>query len=107
MSLDVTLTAIRPTVVFEGNITHNVAEMAKAAGLYIPLWRPEEQGLVKAAELIGPLKVGLERLEADPGKYRLLNSHNGWGSYEGLVEFVQEYLAACEENPDAAINVSR
>ena len=38
---------------------------------------------------------------------RAFDAANGWGSYEHLIEFVSNYLAACEENPEAEIEVSR
>lgn len=49
MSLDVYLTATRPTEVCALNITHNLGRMAKEAGIYQHLWRPEEIGVTKAA----------------------------------------------------------
>ena len=52
MSLDVTLTAVRPTEVYSANITHNLGLMAEEAGIYQPLWRPEELGIKTAAGLI-------------------------------------------------------
>jgi hypothetical protein len=52
MSLDVWLTATRPCEVYSDNITHNLGEMADAAGIYKALWRPEEIGITKAAELV-------------------------------------------------------
>lgn len=30
-----------------------------------------------------------------------------WGHYEGLVSFVERYLNACIENPEAIVKVSR
>ena len=107
MSLDVRLEAVRPTVVFDSNITHNLGKMAAKAGLYQLLWRPEELNITHAAQLIEPLRVGLALLERDPAYYRQFNPTNGWGTYEKLVEFTREYLAACIENPDAEIHVSR
>ena len=107
MSLDVTLTAIRPTSVFSRNITHNLNKMAEAAGIYKHLWRPEEIGIIKAAELIEPLRVGLALLVNNPIRFKQFNASNGWGTYENLVSFVTEYIAACEENPDAEVTVSR
>lgn len=89
------------------NITHNLGAMADAAGLYMYLWRPEEIHLTKTSELIEPLKDGLEILKANRQAYMKLNPKNGWGSYETLVEFVEEYLAACKLYPDALIEVSR
>lgn len=107
MSLDVYLTAVRPTTVYDRNITHNLNRMARAAGVYEHLWRPEEIGVTKAEQLIEPLRAGLAKLLGEPDHFRTFNPPNGWGSYEGLVEFVQEYLSACEENPDAEVSVSR
>lgn len=107
MSLDVYLTAVRPCGVYDANITHNLTQMADAAGLYEFLWRPEEVGITHATDLIVPLEQGLARLLREPEKYRAFNPKNGWGSYEGLVEFVRRYLEACRENPDAEVRVCR
>ena len=93
--------------VYSANITHNLGRMADAAGIYAPLWRPEEVGITKAAQLIEPLRAGLEKLRNSPAHYRTFNSPNGWGLYEHFVPFVAAYLAACEENPDADVSVSR
>ena len=97
----------RKRTVYSANITHNLNKMADAAGIYMHLWRPEEIGITKAAQLIIPLREGVNRLNADPVKFRQYNSPNGWGMYEHFVPFVEQYLAACEENPDAEVSVSR
>ncbi len=93
--------------VYSRNITHNLTDMADAAGVYKHLWRPDEIGITRAVELIDPLTEGLEKLRADPGKFRSLNPPNGWGDYDGLVAFVADYLAACRKFPHAAVRVSR
>ena len=107
MSLDVYLEVIKPTAIYSANITHNLNKMADAAGIYKELWRPEEIGITKAHQLIAPLTDGLARLRAEPDKYRAFNPPNGWGSYEGLVRFVEDYLNACGMEPDADVRVSR
>jgi hypothetical protein len=107
MSLDVYLDELQPVAVFDGNITHNLNKMADAAGIYKHLWRPDEIGVTKAHELIGPLREGLSRLTADPGFFGALEPENGYGSYSGLVEFVASYLEACEAHPHADVRVSR
>lgn len=107
MSLDVYLTAVRPTEVYSRNITHNLNKMAAEAGIYEALWRPEEIGINRADQLIEPLTVGLAKLKADPEFFQKFNSPNGWGMYEHFVPFVEDYLQACKENPDAEVNVSR
>lgn len=103
MSLDVYLTQD----VYSANITHNLNNMAEEAGIYEALWRPDEAGYYRAGELIEPLSEGLIKLLADPDHYRAFNPPNGWGSYEGLVKFVTEYIEACKQNRDAKIQVSR
>lgn len=107
MSLDVQLSVPKPTSVYENNMTHNLNKMADAAGIYEALWRPGEIGITKASQLIEPLTAGLERLRADPEKFKAYNPSNGWGTYEGLVDFVTSYLAACKEYPDADVTASR
>lgn len=107
MSLDVRLTEIMPTEVYWANITHNLGKMAEQAGIYFALWRPEEIGITKASELIVPLETGLALLKSDPERFEKFNAANGWGLYEHFVPFVENYLNACREHPDADISVSR
>ncbi len=107
MSLDVYLEKVQPTSVYSSNITHNLGSMAAAAGIYKHLWRPEELGIKTAQELIKPLEKGLKKLKANPEKFEKYNAENGWGLYKHFVPFVEEYLAACKEYPDAEVSVSR
>jgi hypothetical protein len=93
--------------VYSANITHNLTRMADEVGIYYALWRPEERGWQHAHSLIKPLEAGLKELKANPNTYKLLNPENGWGDYDGLVEFVENYLAACKQYPNAKIEVSR
>jgi hypothetical protein len=92
---------------FSANITHNLGNMAGEAGIYQHLWRPEEIGITKAGELIEPLTKGLALMRLNPKHFEKLNPSNGWGRYEDFVPWIQEYLDACIENPDAEIAVSR
>lgn len=107
MSLDITLTATRAVNVYDANITHNLGKMADEAGIYELLWRPEELNITLAGELITRLNDGLIWLKSEPERFKVFNPENGWGDYEGLVKFVEAYLQACKENPDATIEVSR
>lgn len=93
--------------VFERNITHNLNVMAREAGVYLAMWRPEELSATKAKDLIEPLSKGLELLLSYPERFKLLNPSNGWGDYDGLVSFVSKYMYACKEYPEATIEVSR
>ena len=107
MSLDVYLSEVRETVIYDRNITHNLNKMADEAGIYKHLWRPEEIGITKAGELIEPLREGLALLLSDEERFRKFDPENKWGDYDSLVDFVREYLSACEENPNASVRVSR
>ena len=93
--------------IFSRNITHNLTRMADAAGIYEQLWRPDECGITKAGQLIEPLTDGLNKLLAEPDRYKAFNPLNGWGDYDGLVAFVTNYLMACQLYPEATVSVSR
>jgi hypothetical protein len=93
--------------VYSANITHNLGKMAGEAGIYEALWRPEEIGKIKASEIIELLEKGLADLKARPEHFETFNSPNGWGMYEHFVPFVEKYLEACKEYPDAIIKASR
>ena len=114
MSLDVDLIVTQPVSVYSGNITHNLGAMAGAVvlsngmTLYDVLWRPDEQqGLKFARDISDLLDEGWNILLADPEKYKKHNPPNGWGSYDGLCNFVYKYRNACCYNPDAELRVSR
>ena len=95
------------TEVYAANITHNLGRMAKEAGVYQHLWRPDEIDIIKARDLIEPLKDGLAVLQSDPERFKAFNPSNGWGDYEGLVRFVGGYLTACCWFPEADVSVWR
>jgi len=107
MSLDVYLTRLEPTEVFEANITHNLSAMANEANIYNHLWHPERIGIKKAGDLIQPLTTGLALMRSDPKRFKAFNAKNGWGSYKHFVPWIQEYLKACIDFPDADIEVNR
>ena len=100
---------VRPvqTCLYQRNITHNLTEMACQAGIYTPLWHPEDVEITTAKQLIRPLVSGLAVLIDDPERFRKFNPANGWGSYEALIDFVGDYLSACRDHPDAEVRVSR
>lgn len=113
MSLDIDLMVVQPTSVYSANITHNLGKMADAVDvgegrtLYEILWRPDEHGYVYAREIVECLHTGWSKLYHHPDLYKQYNPENGWGSYEGLLEFVRKYHAACMENPESELRISR
>jgi hypothetical protein len=113
MSLDVDLMVTKPCSVYEGNITHNLGKMAgqvlltNGMSLYDVLWRPDEHGLTHAGQIVDSLHEGIVKLTKDPDYFKKYNPENGWGSYEGLVNFTRDYYNACMENMEAELRISR
>lgn len=93
--------------VYSANITHNLTEMADAAGIYKACWHPDEIGVTRARQLIPLLEAGLAKLVADPKHYSKFDAPNGWGTYEHFVPWVARYLEACRAHPEAEVRVSR
>jgi len=106
MRLDVYLNKDKETI-YTSNITHNLTGMAEEAGIYKHLWRPEELHIKKASELIDPLIEGLSKMLREPERFRKFNAPNGCGSYEDFIQFVQEYIIACADNPNSEVETWR
>lgn len=92
---------------FSANVTHNLTDMADEAGIYQHLWRPDELGITKAHQLIEPLAKGVELMQREPDRFKALNPKNGWGSYDNFVPWIQRYISACRDYPDADVSVCR
>lgn len=107
LSLDVHLTDAEGQAVFSANITHNMGAMAREAGIYECLWRPDEHGITKAVQIIEPLAAGVVRLATEKARFDVFNPSNGWGSWEVFLPWCAEYLQACRDNQDADVRVSR
>lgn len=106
MSLDVYLTK-NGNELYSSNITHNLGVMAREAGIYQCLWRPEEVGLTLAWQLVEPLTKGVLLLATEKARFEKFNAPNGWGLWEHFLPFCADYLQACKDYPDATVNVSR
>lgn len=104
MSLDFTLTTKSGRMVFEKNITHNMTDMAKVAGIYNVLWRPLENRFLTGADCVKTIKLGLERLENDQEYFEKFNSPNGWGTYAIFVPSVRDILEACKDFETALVH---
>ena len=119
MSLDVDLMVMQPVSVYEANITHNLGAMAREVqyglewkgdgelSLYDVLWHPDKHGFKYARDLEDLLDIGWNILLSDPEKFKKYNPENGWGSYDGLVDFVYHYRNACWDYPEAELKISR
>jgi hypothetical protein len=89
------------------NITHNLGAMAKAAGIYQALWRPEEINATQAKDIVDIVKDGLIDMALNPSVYEKYDSPNGWGLYKHFLPWVSKYYEALRDNPEAYIYVSR
>jgi len=96
-----------PALVYSTNIPHNLGAMADAAGIYHLLWHPAGAGITHARQLVEPLRKAIAEMKADPARFEKHNAPNGWGLYKNFVPWLEKLLVACEENPDAEIEVSR
>jgi hypothetical protein len=92
---------------FDANITHNLNKMAEAAGIYDIIWRPDENNVRSAGEIIERLDAGIADMKARPEHFKQFNPENGWGSYDAFMPWLDKLLAACKEYPNAEIKVSR
>lgn len=92
---------------FSANITHNLGRMASEAGIYEALWRPDEHGITKAKQVGDAIEKGLVLMRADPLRFWALEAANGWGKFDDFVPWLENYLRACREHPEALVEVSR
>jgi len=107
MSLDIYLKCkCCKLAVHDQSTTHNLTTMAEAVGLYEPLWHPERLNIIKAKELIKPLKKGIRELKFNPAKFKKLEPDNKWGTYDDFVPWLVELFKACVRYPNTIIKVS-
>lgn len=90
--------------VFSANITHNVSPMWRKACVFSALYESEGRA---AGELVSTLEAGVTDMQKEPDGYRALNPSNGWGDYDGALEFLQDVLEACKKYPKAIVWISR
>ena len=102
-----------------GNITYNVDPMfalalggAPAEGVQNAreLLIDRKDGALKrfigkrAGEILATLDDMVIAMEAHPDVYRALNPENGWGNYEGALNYIRRFRDACAESPSAIVN---
>jgi hypothetical protein len=98
---------------FRINITHNLTEMADEAGLYAPLWHPNDGEkseypiYLTAKTMIEIVEKGYHDLRNRPVFFQQFNPPNGWGSYDHFVENVQKILEALQQYPESIPYASR
>ena len=108
LSIDTGGNEPKTVILFENNCTHNYRTMAKEAGIYEYVWRPDECDDVKTAgDLIKPLRAGIKLMEDEPQRFIVLNPANGCGNYETFLPWLRKYLAACVKHPKAFVDTCR
>lgn len=98
MSYDITIEAPPgdgdPRELWGGNLTYNVHDMLKAAGL-----RLRDLDSMPASEAFLHIDSALRFLVDYPLEVKALEPDNGWGSYGGLVAFFALFKSACADFP--------
>jgi len=85
-----------------GNYTSNVSGMwTEALGHRLGDLKDKTAG-----DCIDALKQAVDAMEADPAKYRAMNPANGWGDYEGALDYLRRLWVACASYPKATIWIS-
>jgi hypothetical protein len=78
------------------NVTRNLTPMLREAGLFrVEGFQGDLLG-APCSELAGIADGTLRTLEADPDRFKALNPANGWGDYEGAVDFVRRLRDLCQ-----------
>ncbi|MFD9950823.1 hypothetical protein ACFWYW_58985 [Nonomuraea sp. NPDC059023] len=92
-----------PTAIDVGNYTANVSVM----------WRTALGGTslrafdgANAGESAPALAAAVKAMEGDPECYREMNPPNGWGNYEGALDYLRALAEACATHPKCKIRVS-
>lgn len=100
--------------VWSGNITHNLTEMAEDClsfeeeyqhyTLYGLLWRETQQPFTGdyLNVYIAHLAYCLYVLKNNPKRFKKFNPENGWGTYEQLVNFVEDFIKALITMPEGS-----
>jgi len=89
--------------VYTTNITHNLGDMAQAAGIYEALWHPERVGIKTAHDLAVAIEPGIMDMNSNPQKYKKYDAPNGWGTYIQFIPWLYELLVACKKHPNARV----
>lgn len=100
------------------NITHNlnivVDECGKIWGRkhYELIWRPDElfkipNGKVPVKLIINRLPVLISDLIENESELSQYVPSNGWGTFEGLIEFLCDYLKECYKHKEDYIYCCR
>lgn len=91
-----------PAGLTDWNFTSNVAPMWRAAGADLA----EFDGRT-AGDCLPVLVAAIAEMEALPGKFRAMDSPNGWGTYDHLLPRLRVLADQFRAHPKATVRVSR
>ena len=84
------------------NYTSNCGPMWRAAGADLAEFHNKPAG-----ECLPVLRNALDVLRMEPTKFRAMNPPNGWGSYETLIEALEELAQQFASHPKSIVQVWR
>ena len=84
-----------------GNYTSNISNMYEAAGL----GHIEDYDDKLAKDCIEALRKAVTHMENNSSIHTALEPPNGWGDYEGALEFLTKTLRMCIKHPNAILRV--
>ena len=103
MSWDIILKAKREIILFETNITYNLADMYyKCIDKELGLEKLDGLSSKKALPIV---KKAIKDMEDNKEEYKKLNPPNGWGSYDGLLRDLRNLKKSGEQIPDGVIEI--
>ncbi|RKN61884.1 hypothetical protein D7231_31930 [Streptomyces klenkii] len=59
-----------------------------------------------ARDCIDALTRAVAAMESDPAKYEAMNPPNGWGDYDGALNYLRRLRDACLAHPNATVHIS-
>ena len=87
--------------VWSRNITSNLSRMWNEAGVPLHEWDGLEAGTCWPN-----LDTALTFMQSKPEAFKELNPPNGWGDYDGCVDFLLELRNVCKQHPRCTLRVS-
>lgn len=85
-------------VIHDLNITYNLSPMWRACD-----WDFHDLEGRTGADIGEGVAHVVQKLKADPDKFRAMNPPNLWGTYEQCLDVFEKLLAAIKDWPDAVV----
>ena len=88
-----------------GNMTSNIRPMYdKAFG--VNDWKDVVDGR-RAGSVVQEIFLAYDEMKSNPKEYKKLNPENGWGDYEGALEYLYKLLRESCQWPECTIYIHR